>query len=50
MEDDGVNKRSVLRLRMRGHLQPGREQEAIVEVVRAGKWSPRSTAAAKAST
>jgi hypothetical protein len=37
MEDDGVNQRSVLRLRMRGHLQPGREDEAIVEVVRAGK-------------
>ena len=37
MEDDGVSKRSVLSLRKRGHLQPGREDEAIVEVVRAGK-------------
>jgi hypothetical protein len=37
MEDDGVGKRSVLSLRKRGHLQPGREDEAIVEVVRAGK-------------
>jgi hypothetical protein len=37
MEDDSLTKRSVLRLRQRGHLQPGREEEAIVEVVRAGK-------------
>jgi hypothetical protein len=37
MEDDGVNRRSVLNLRKRGHIQPGREQEAIVEVVRDGK-------------
>lgn len=32
-----MNERSVLMLRHRGHLQPGREQEAVVEVVRAGK-------------
>jgi hypothetical protein len=37
MGSDSVNKRSVLRLRMRGHLQPGREQDAIVEVVRTGR-------------
>jgi hypothetical protein len=36
MEDRGANRRSVLRLRQRGHIQPGREEEAVVEVVRAG--------------